>query len=69
MLTTKRIMQLSSMGSMCGIKGSMQFAITDNKEVEKKGAKSAKNRAFVVTRITDIEFFLHQVSALAKSAV
>lgn len=61
MLTTKIIMQISSMGSS-GIKGSMQFAITDNKEVEKKGAKTSKNRtrAIVVTMIRDTEFFLHQ---------
>lgn len=56
------------MGLKHGIKGSTQFAISGNKEVAKKGAKPAKNRAFVVTMITDTEF-LHQVSALAKSTV
>lgn len=42
MLTTKIIMQSFSMGSMDGIKSSMQFAITDDKEVEKKGARLTK---------------------------
>lgn len=57
------------MGSVCGVKDSMQFTITGNKEVDKKGAKTTNSRAFVVTMITDIELFLHQVSALAKNTV